>query len=82
MRIDKSDRLVGAVCHALDNPPIAVAEDGSERRFHLPEMAHRAQKGRKALKRFKAVELVARSKATDEPPPSNGSPGSPQLTLC
>jgi DNA gyrase/topoisomerase IV subunit A len=60
MRIDKADRLIGAVCHALDSPPIAVADDGTERRFHLPELAHRAQKGRKALKRFKAVELVAR----------------------
>ena len=61
MRIDKKDRLIGAVCHGLDSPPIAVAEDGSERRFHLPELAHRAQKGRKVLKRFNAVELVART---------------------
>jgi DNA gyrase subunit A len=60
MRIDKSDRLVGAVCHPLDSPPIAVADDGTERRFHLPEVAHRAQTGRKALKRFKPLELVAR----------------------
>ena len=60
MRIDKSDQLVGAVCHALDQPPIAIADDGSERRFHLPEVAHRAQKGRKALKRFKAAELIPR----------------------
>ena len=64
MRVDKGDRLIGAVCHQLDAPPIAVAEDGSERRFHLPEPAHRAQKGRKALKRFKAVELVARQAST------------------
>lgn len=63
MRVDKGDRLIGAVCHTADSPPIAVAEDGSERRFHLPEPAHRAQKGRKALKRFKAVELVARAGA-------------------
>jgi DNA gyrase subunit A len=61
MRVDKGDRLIGAVCHTADSPPIAVAEDGSERRFHLPEPAHRAQKGRKALKRFKAVELLSRS---------------------
>ena len=60
MRVDKGDRLVGAVCHPLDQPPIAVAEDGTERRFHLPEMAHRAQKGRKALKRFKPAELLTR----------------------
>jgi len=60
MRVDKGDRLVGAVCHPLDEPPIAIAEDGTERRFHLPEVAHRAQKGRKALKRFKPAELVAR----------------------
>jgi DNA gyrase subunit A len=66
MRIDKSDRLIGAVCHAVDQPPIAVADDGSERRFHLPEIAHRAQKGRKALKRFKAVDLVPRPVAEPE----------------
>ena len=65
MRVDKGDRLVGAVCHPLDQPPIAVADDGSERRFHLPEVAHRAQKGRKALKRFKPAELVERP-AADE----------------
>jgi DNA gyrase subunit A len=63
MRVDKSDRLIGAVCHPLDQPPIAVADDGSERRFHLPEAAHRAQKGRKALKRFKPVDLVPRPSA-------------------
>jgi DNA gyrase subunit A len=60
MRVDKGDRLIGAVCHQVDCPPIAVAEDGSERRFHLPEPVHRAQKGRKALKRFKAIDLVMR----------------------
>jgi DNA gyrase subunit A len=63
MRVDKSDRLIGAVCHPLDQPPIAVADDGTERRFHLPEAAHRAQKGRKALKRFKPVDLVPRPSA-------------------
>ncbi len=66
MRVDKTDRLVGAVCHPLDTPPVAVAEDGTERRFQLPEIAHRAQKGRKALKRFKAVELVARDTTVEE----------------
>ncbi|MFI5366733.1 MAG: DNA topoisomerase (ATP-hydrolyzing) subunit A [Candidatus Binatia bacterium] len=65
MRVDKGDRLVGAVCHPLDQPPIAVADDGSERRFHLPEVAHRAQKGRKALKRFKPAKLVARGTAVE-----------------
>ncbi|MFQ5665162.1 MAG: DNA topoisomerase (ATP-hydrolyzing) subunit A [Candidatus Binatia bacterium] len=63
MRVDKGDRLVGAVCHPLDRPPIAVAEDGTERRFHLPAPAHRAHKGRKALKRFRAVELIPRAAA-------------------
>jgi DNA gyrase/topoisomerase IV subunit A len=63
MRVDKSDRLIGALCHPLDQPPIAVADDGTERRFHLPELAHRAQKGRKALKRFKPVDLVPRPAA-------------------
>jgi DNA gyrase subunit A len=66
MRIDKGDRLIGALCHPLDSAPIAIAEDASERRFHLPEPAHRAQKGRKVLKRFKAVELVMRKTAAEE----------------
>jgi hypothetical protein len=57
MRLDKDDRVVGAVCHPLDRAPIAVDEEGNERRFHLPEAGHRAQKGRKALKRFKPAEL-------------------------
>jgi hypothetical protein len=35
-----------------------VDEEGRAHRFHLPEPAHRAQKGRKALKRFKVVQLV------------------------
>ncbi len=61
MRVDKGDRLIGAVCHPLADPPIAIAEDATERRFHLPEVAHRAQKGRKALKRFKPTELVTRN---------------------
>ncbi|MFI5367249.1 MAG: DNA topoisomerase (ATP-hydrolyzing) subunit A [Candidatus Binatia bacterium] len=65
MRVDKGDRLIGTVCHPLDSPPVAVADDGTERRFHLPEVAHRAQKGRKALKRFKAAELVARVAAVE-----------------
>ena len=73
MRVDKGDRLIGAVCHPLRQPPIAVAEDGSERRFHLPEIAHRAQKGRKALKRFKPAELVAR--------PTAGNAGVDEETL-
>ncbi len=60
MRLDQGDRLVGALCHAAERPPIAVADDGTERRFQAPELGHRAQKGRKALKRFKVAELVAR----------------------
>jgi DNA gyrase subunit A len=66
MRLDKGDRLIGAVCHRLNQPPIAVADDGTERRFHLPEPARRAQKGRKALKRFKPAELVMRSERNRE----------------
>jgi DNA gyrase subunit A len=80
MRIDKSDRLVGAVCHPRDSVPIAVAEDGTERRFHLPELAHRAQKGRKALARFKPADLVPRpvpaSEAARTPTPGGPSQGS------
>ena len=64
MRLDTNDRLLGAAAHPLDSPPVAIAEDGSERRFHLPELGHRAQKGRKVLKRFKLAELQPRPVAT------------------
>jgi DNA gyrase subunit A len=57
MRLDAGDRVVGVVCHPLDQTPVAVDDEGNERRFHLPEAGHRGQKGRKALKRFKAVDL-------------------------
>jgi DNA gyrase subunit A len=57
MRLDDDDSVVGVVCHSLDQTPIAVDDEGNERRFHLPEAGHRGQKGRKALKRFKAVDL-------------------------
>jgi len=60
MRVDKKDTLVGALCHVEDQTPIAVADDGTERRFHPPAPGKRAQSGRKALKRFKAVALVQR----------------------
>jgi len=61
MRLDEGDRLIGALCHARNEPPIAIADDDSERRFQLPELGHRAQKGRKALKRFHPVALRPRS---------------------
>jgi len=75
MRVDKGDRLIGAVCHRREQVPIAVSEDGTERRFHLPELAHRAQKGRKALARFKPIELVSRADPSTEgaPSPSQGT---------
>jgi DNA gyrase subunit A len=60
MRLDRGENLVAAVSHPAGQHLVAVAEDGSERRFHPPELAHRAQKGRKALKRFKVVDLVSR----------------------
>jgi DNA gyrase subunit A len=60
MRLDRDETLVAAVCHPAERPPLALAADGSEHRFTLPEGGHRAQKGRKALKRFKVVDLLAR----------------------
>ncbi len=60
MRLDTGDRVIGACCHDSDRTPIAIDADGNERRFQTPELGKRAQKGRKALKRFKAVELIPR----------------------
>jgi DNA gyrase subunit A len=57
MRLDPGEAMIGTVCHPLEQPPTAVAGDGSEKRVPLPEGGHRAQKGRKALKRFNPVEL-------------------------
>jgi len=57
MRLDKGETVVAAVCHPANRPPLAVGDDGSERRVTLPELAHRAQKGRKALKRITVVDL-------------------------
>jgi DNA gyrase subunit A len=60
MRVDRDERVVAALCHPQDRPPLAIDDEGNERRFTLPEGGHRAQKGRKSLKRFKAVDLVNR----------------------
>jgi DNA gyrase subunit A len=60
MRLDDDEKLVAAVCHAEERTPLAIADDGSEHRFNLPEGGHRAQKGRKALKRFKVIDLLGR----------------------
>jgi DNA gyrase subunit A len=57
MRLDTKDRLVGAVCHPASAPLLAIGTDGSERRFTAGELARRAQKGRKAIKRMTVAEL-------------------------
>jgi DNA gyrase/topoisomerase IV subunit A len=57
MRLDTDERLVAAICHPAKRPPTAIGDDGTERKIALPELAHRAQKGRKALKRITVVEL-------------------------
>ena len=60
MRLDASDRLISALAHDVESTPIAVEADGNERRFQTPELGKRAQKGRKVLKRFAAVDLIPR----------------------
>jgi DNA gyrase subunit A len=57
MRLDAGEALIAAACHPGNRPPVAVGDDGSERKIALPEVAHRAQKGRKALKRITVVDL-------------------------
>ncbi|MBX3026590.1 DNA topoisomerase IV subunit A [bacterium] len=57
MRLDADESLVAAVCHPASRHPVAIGDDGSERRITLPELAHRAQKGRKAIKRITVVDL-------------------------
>jgi DNA gyrase subunit A len=73
MRLEKGDRVIGAVCHRPDDKVIAIDEDGSERAFHLPEPAHRAQKGRKAIKRMKPIELRVEARATEPAPPETSA---------
>jgi DNA gyrase subunit A len=60
MRLDKDETVVAALCHPAGATLVAIADDGAERRVTLPESAHRAQKGRKALKRIKVVDLIPR----------------------
>jgi DNA gyrase subunit A len=57
MRLDAGESVVGVICHPAGRPPLAIGDDGSERKVVLPELLHRAQKGRKALKRMTVVEL-------------------------
>ncbi|MDX2170066.1 MAG: DNA gyrase subunit A, partial [Deltaproteobacteria bacterium] len=57
MRLDAGESVVAAVCHPANRPPLAIGDDGSERKVALPELLHRAQKGRKALKRMTVVDL-------------------------
>ena len=54
MRVDRDETVVAAICPPEDRPPLAIDDEGNERRFTLPEGGHRAQKGRKALKRFRS----------------------------
>jgi len=61
IRNDASDPVIGAVCHERERTPVALDAEGAERRFHAPELAHRAQSGRKVLTRFNAVALVPRT---------------------
>jgi DNA gyrase subunit A len=79
MRIDKGDHLIGAVCHRSEDKVVAIADDGTERHFHLPERARRAQKGRKAIKRMKPVELRLEMRSTPESPESPATPVQPDL---
>ncbi|HVN85575.1 MAG TPA: DNA topoisomerase IV subunit A [Candidatus Binatia bacterium] len=79
MRIDKQDRVIGAVCHRPDDKVIAIGDDGSERHFHLPAPAHRAQKGRKAIKRMKPVDLRVESHAVEAKSEGPDHPVQPDL---
>ncbi len=61
IRVTPGDRVVGAVCHPPDAPPIAIAESGEVRRLQVADLGHRGQKGRPTLKRFKPATLIART---------------------
>ncbi|GIW43363.1 MAG: DNA topoisomerase (ATP-hydrolyzing) [Candidatus Binatia bacterium] len=64
IRAAPGDRVVGALCHAAENPPVALDENGETRRLQAPaELAHRGQRGRPTLKRFKPVALVPRDES-------------------
>lgn len=71
MRVAAGDRIVGAVCHSVANPPVAVNEAGERRRLQAPEPGHRGQKGRPTLRRFKPIALESRH----EEPTGNGGAG-------
>jgi DNA gyrase subunit A len=61
IRVAPGDRVVGAVCHPPDAPPIAIAESGEVRRLQVADLGRRGQKGRPTLKRFKPATLIART---------------------
>lgn len=62
MRVDADDGLVGALCHPSGTAIVARDEEGKERRLTGIEGGRRAQKGRKALGRFRAAEIRAEQK--------------------
>jgi DNA gyrase/topoisomerase IV subunit A len=64
MRVDPTDRLVGALAHRMDAKLAARGEDGTERRFAPPAPGHRAQAGRKILKRMAVSGLCVAEAAT------------------
>ncbi|MCX8072902.1 MAG: DNA topoisomerase IV subunit A [Candidatus Binatia bacterium] len=81
IRVSPGDRVVGAVCHSPDHPPIAIDEQGESRKLQMPELGHRGQKGRPTLKRFKPVALVPRDHDASAPnAPTDGQPAR-QLSL-
>jgi len=64
MRVDADDRLVGALAHRTDAKLVARAQDGFERTFAALAPAHRAQTGRKILKRITVSGLDLAETAT------------------
>ncbi len=78
IRVGHGDRVVGAVCHAAETPPIALDEHGERRRLQMSELGHRGQRGRPTLKRFKPVGLIPRD---EEVASSHAAPGARPLTL-
>jgi DNA gyrase subunit A len=76
MKLDKGDRVAGALCHRRAAKLLVAGADGSERRIERVELAQRAQKGRRVVKKIEVADLRPAEPATapvpDAGPKTNG----------
>jgi DNA gyrase subunit A len=76
MKPDKGDRVAGALCHPRAAKLLVAGADGSERRIERVELAQRAQKGRRVVKKIEVTDLrPAEPPAAPDPGPGSKTNG-------